>query len=77
MKVRKIVFAVSVVALTFGSAILAEKTNSERSQRPRIMADGTAPLPPLPRPTREVTSTTVADGTAPLPPLPKRDLQQA
>jgi hypothetical protein len=77
MKVSKIVFAVFAVALTFVGAISAEKTTSERSKRPRIMADGTAPLPPLPRSTREVTSTTVADGTAPLPPLPKRDLQQA
>jgi hypothetical protein len=77
MKVRKTVFAISAVALLFAGAISGKKVTCEENQRPCIVADGTAPLPPLPKPTRDLASTTVADGTAPLPPLPKRDLQQA
>jgi hypothetical protein len=77
MKVRKTIFAISAVALLFASATSEKKATCEENQRPGIVADGTAPLPPLPRPTRDLASTTVADGTAPLPPLPKRELQQA
>jgi hypothetical protein len=77
MKVRKTLFAISAAALLFASATSDKKATSEENQRPCIVADGTAPLPPLPRPTRGLASTTVADGTAPLPPLPKRELQQA
>jgi hypothetical protein len=77
MKVRKTVFAIFAVALLFASATSDKKSTSRENQRPCIVADGTAPLPPLPRLTQDLAATTVADGTAPLPPLPKRELQQA
>lgn len=67
MNVRKLLF-VSTIALALTGACAV---NHHQRQKEVPAADGTAPLPPLPRPDLAVgASWTVADGTAPLPPLP-------
>ena len=73
MNARRFLFAIAVTALVwnFGNW---PKTLASWDSLTRIgIADGTAPLPPLPRPTRDFMPTLVADGTAPLPPLPRKD----
>ena len=70
MKSRKlwsVLLAVSAVLIFYSSETQATSNNPV----PTFAADGTAPLPPLPKPDLGYgPSTLVADGTAPLPPLP-------
>jgi len=79
MNVRKSLFAVCAAGLVFAGPISGKRGIFSGNPRPCVVADGTAPLPPLPKRTLARESTTVADGTAPLPPLPRptRDLLQA
>jgi hypothetical protein len=70
MKVRKSLFAVSVVGLLFAGPFSVGKAVSKVSSRPAV-ADGTDPVPrPYPKPTRG--GLVVADGADPVPlPYPK------
>ncbi|HXT27116.1 MAG TPA: hypothetical protein VN749_20040 [Candidatus Eisenbacteria bacterium] len=79
MNVRKSLLAVCAAGLVFAAPIFGKRAIFNGNPRLCVAADGTAPLPPLPKRTLALESTTVADGTAPLPPLPRptRDLLQA
>lgn len=73
MNVRKLVFAVSAVAVVWAGGNYSKVAVSVKNPARIGTADGTAPLPPLPRKGVEFAPTMVADGTAPLPPLPRKD----
>jgi len=81
MNVRKSLFVVSAVGLLFSVSYMAERTNQKAVSAPRLVADGTDPMPKPPRGTSAATEEAapgvlVADGTDPMPvPKPKRGLQ--
>ena len=62
------------VIITVGAIVAfysAERPAMPNRSASVLAADGTAPLPPLPKPDMDRgASLFIADGTAPLPPLP-------
>jgi len=69
MNARKSLLFVSVALVL--AAISLDISHSAVAARNRTtIADGTAPVPPLPRP-KLAAEWVVADGTGPLPPIPK------
>lgn len=67
MNVRKSLFIGTIALVLIGSCAVSHHQQQASIQ----LADGTAPLPPLPKPDLQAgPSWTVADGTSPLPPLP-------
>ena len=77
MKVRKSLFAALVVAALIGGSLCTERARQEAVRGPRLLADGSDPMP-LPRPTRgtaivadeAAASVLLADGSDPMP-LPR------
>jgi hypothetical protein len=76
MKVRKSLFAVLAVGLLVGGSSIVERASQKAVARPKLVADGTDPMP-LPKPRggsvivdEAVLGVLVADGTDPMP-LPK------
>jgi len=77
MKVRKSLFAALVVAALIGGSLYTERARREAVRGPRLLADGSDPMP-LPRPTRgtaivadeAAASVLLADGSDPMP-LPR------
>lgn len=68
MNARKPIFLISAVLVLAAISIDLAPAGAERKRT--TVADGTAPMPPLPRPKLDA-GWMVADGTAPLPPIPK------
>lgn len=82
MKVRKFLFAVLAVAALIGGSFRKEGARQEAVRGPRLLADGSDPMP-KPRPSRGMTiladdaraNVLVADGSDPMPlPRPPRRL---
>ena len=82
MKVRKSLFAVWAVSLLFGGFCIAERASQKAVPPPRLVADGSDPMP-FPKPTRATAvvadsaapDVLVADGSDPMPvPRPPRRL---
>jgi hypothetical protein len=79
MKVRKSLFAVLVVGLLFGGSYIAERASQKAVSAPRLVADGTDPMPKPPRGTlivrdQPAAGVLLADGTDPMPRPPRGTL---
>ena len=68
MNARKSLFFVAAALVL--AAISLDLAPANAGRKSTTVADGTAPMPPLPRP-KLAAEWIVADGTAPLPPIPK------
>jgi hypothetical protein len=67
MNVRKSVFVVVGLLLTLGWLGTLDRHQMMTTPTPSKIADGGAPLPPIPKGTAKL----YADGGAPLPPIPR------
>jgi hypothetical protein len=76
MNARKTFFVITGMALLTVSSLFSPNQHQKSTPTPSIIADGTAPLPPIPTKgsVRSAAggSVLVADGTAPLPPIPTK-----
>jgi len=70
MNARKSLSIVATLTVVAVGLWVEVKHTGPNNIGPAYVSDGTAPLPPLPKPDLAGSAVLVADGTSPLPPLP-------